>query len=462
MTPDEAVAAVERLSSQLDSRRPDIEAHLGYYRGDTGKLTFASEKFAEFFTQRYKNFSDNWCMPVAQAPAERITFLGVRPFGADRADENVQRAWVSNDADAGFSESALVTEITGRSFSLVHPASSPDEDPRLTWEHPSKAIVETHPVTGVDRLGMVTWRDGDDDFATLYTPDEVWRLVKRAVASDEDDERLIGWAVRSDIPETNPLGEVPLTELPTGGLLDDKPISGIAGVEAMQDAINLVWAYQLNALDLASLPGRVVLNSDVPEIPVLDKDGQDTGARRPVDLEKLIHEKILWIPGDNASIAEWTAANLEVFSGVIERAVEHVAAQTRTPPHYLVAKMVNTAAEALNVAEAGLVSKTRERITYMSRGMRKTARLIAKAQGAPDARIKALSAGKLLFADVQYRSEAQKADAMVKYRTIGFPFEWIAEQFGLEPDEVARVVAMREREVAADPLGAAQAFMQQG
>lgn len=463
---DAARAVVDRLSDRLTHRRPEIEDHFRYFRGDTGRLSFASDKFAEFFSTRYKSFSDNWCLPVAQAPAERMNFLGVRPFGDIKADEGVQRAWAENDGDAGSSEAFLVTGITGRAFTLVHPAPSPDMEPRITFEHPSNAIVETDPVTGIDRCGLVTWRDGDWDYATLYTASQKlpFRRPAEPLPSDEDNPEVEtgSWELIEAGVTENPLGEVPLTEIPNQTLLDDNPMSDIGGIEAMQDALNLVWAYQLNALDVASLPGRIILNADVPETPVLDKDGQDTGMRRPVELEKLIHEKILWVPGEGASVAEWTAANLDAFSGVIEKAVEHIAAQTRTPPHYLVAKMVNAAAESLSLAEAGLVSKTSERITYASRGIRKTCRLIARAQGADRKRIKAISAGRLLWRDIQYRSEAQKADAMVKYRTIGFPFEWIAEQFGLEPEDVRRVVEMRDRELAADPLAAAQSFMQQG
>src|SRR5690606_41089546 len=87
---------------------------------------------------------------------------------------------------------------------------------------------------------------------------------------------------------------------------------------AMQDSINLVWAYLINALDYASLPQRVVLGGEIPKVPILDSNGQKVG-ERPVELDELIHERIMFIPGRagaNVSIGEWTAAQLNVFSEV--------------------------------------------------------------------------------------------------------------------------------------------------
>lgn len=466
---DEALRETERLSKELLDRRPKISQRISYFKGETGSLRFASSKFGEYFKTQYEGFADNWCMPVAQAPAERMNLLGIRPFGrVSGVDRDLERAWYGNDADAGSSEAFLLFGVASRAFSLVHPNASPDGTPRLTWEHPENAIVDTDPVTGIDRAGLVMWADDKRDYATYYTDNAVVKL-KRKHANDrwerkgEKVDLNGGWELRDeDIgPEINPLGEMPLTELRNQSLLDDDPISDIDGVGALQDTVNLIWAYLLNALDQASLPARVVTGADLPKAPILDKDGQITGYM-DVELDELMKERILWLPKEGTSIAEWTAANLSVFSEVIERLVEHIAAQTRTPPHYLVAKMVNTAAESLNIAEAGLVSKTTERMTYAGRGLKKTMRLLARAQGANDRKIQALSAGRLVWANAQYRSDSQMADVAVKYRSAGMPTEYIAEKLLVDPSEVKRVMAMVERERQMDPLAAAQFAMQGG
>lgn len=464
----EAVKTTERLSRELENRRPEMGRRIDYFKGKTGQLRFASEKFGQYFDKQFEGFSDNWCMPVAQATAERINFLGIRPHGQVKGvDSELERYWYANDADAGSSEMNLLFGVAARGFSLTHPDKGPGGTPRLTWEHPDSAIVDTDPATQVDRSGLVVWRDDKRDYATLYTPDRVFKYMR---GTSQDRHELIGkptdltggWELRDERVqfEPNPLGEVPLTEFRNQTLLDDEPLSDISGVMALQDAINLVWAYLLNTLDQASLPARIVSGADLPKVPKRNSLGEVVGYV-DVELDELMKERILWLPKD-AKASEWTAAQLNVFSDVIERIVEHIAAQTRTPPHYLVAKMINTAAESLNIAEAGLVSKVQERIKYMSRGMRKTQRLLAKAGGADQKRLDAINAGRLIYSNVQYRSESQMADVAVKMKSSGFPTEYIVERLVVEPDEVDRIMKMLDAEYAKDPLLAAQNAMRQG
>lgn len=470
----DAQKLTQRYSNELIYRRPAIDERLNYVRGTTGTLKYASEKFGEYFAKRFSGFSDNWCSPVAQSGAERMNYTGFRLFGQNTGfDIELARVWEANDCEGASSEAFLVFGAASRAFALVSPNDG--VTPRITFEHPAQTLVDTDPQTGERRAALVVWIDDKFDYATLYTPDYIYKFQResgedRYLNYDRDgryyDRAVLGgWTPRlmpngePAEPEVNPLGVVPVVELRNQTLLDDSPISDIAGVMAMQDSVNLVWAYLLNALDSASLPQKVVTGADVPEIPILDSNGQQVGTR-PVELDKLHGEAILWLPGGEAKIAEWSVAQLDAFGNVIERCVEHIAAQTRTPPHYLVAKMVNTAAESLTIAEAGLVSKTRERIRYVNPAIREINRLVAVCQGADQKRLTAIASGQALWADVQYRSEAQMADAMLKMKQVGFPFEYIAERYGLGPDEVKRVMAMRQAELAADPLAAAVESMQ--
>lgn len=447
-----AAAAVERLTERLRSRRPEIERRLSYLKGQSGHLRFASDEFKNYLSKRFEGFSDNWCLPVAQAPAERMNPLGVRmDESQSQADRDFQRVWMANEADRYFSEAALVMTAASRSFGLVTP---PDADgiPGISFEHPSQAIMEDDPGTRSPRYGLVTWTDGGYDYATLYDREGLWRMRRPTTQPNDDRWRhteLYGWEPRKEPYEAHGLGEVPMFELKNQQLLDDEPASDIAGVMAMQDAINLVWAYLLNALDFASLPQRVALGAEPPTVPILDSTGQEIG-ERPVELDKLIQERIMFLTGDNVSIGEWKPAALDVFSKVIEHAVEHIAAQTRTPPHYLIARMVNTSAESLTVAEAGLVSKTLERITYVNPALRRMYRLVALAMDDPE-KARAVRWAQIMWADVQYRSEAQRADALTKKRDIGYPLEYLLELDGVAPWDIPRILAMREKETALDP-----------
>lgn len=460
MTLEQAQKTTARLSDALLARRPRTAKELSYYRGDQGELRFASPKFSENFRKQFEGFSDNWCAPVADASPERMVLLGIRPYGTIQADKETNRAWEAADAAAGMQTALQVRAAARRAFALIAPGKRPDR-PRITFENPEQVYVDSDPATRERRSALVTWADDKKEYATLYLPDEIWKFERET--SEERWQRqgrpadlFQGWEPRvgdTHFWGSNPFGEVPVVELRNRDLLDDEPISDIAGVMAMQDAINLIWAYLINALDAASLPQRIVTGAEPPKIPILDQHGQQIGAR-PVELDKLLGEKVLFVPGENVGVAEWSRSQLGPFSEVINQAIEHIAAQTRTPPHYLMTKMVNTAAEALTISEAGLVSKTRQSVMHVNSAVREIYKLMAIAMDRPSAEVDALAAGRPMWADIQYRSEAQRADALVKKRQMGYPLRWIFEQDGASPEEIERIMEMIREERAQDALAA--------
>jgi hypothetical protein len=268
-----------------------------------------------------------------------------------------------------------------------------------------------------------------------------------------------GWAPRqaaddNSWPLPNPLGVVPIVEMPNRPMLGGEPLSDISGTMAMQDAINLLWAYLFTAADFASMPARVVMGQEPPKIPILDDTGQVVG-HKTVDLKKLSEDRILWLTGEDSKIGQWDAAKLDVFTGTIEVAVTHVAAQTRTPPHYLILGkgLVNVSADGIQAAETGLVKKVGEMQLFLSpptRGVFQRFALVRDQQAlAKQARF-----GVVKWKDAENHSEAQLVDALVKLQTIGFPFPWLAERYGLAPTEVERIMAMRQTEAEQDPFGA--------
>ena len=462
-----ALFQMQRMGSELRLRQPSIQHRMNFVRGRQ-PLTFASEEFSRYMGRRFQGFADNWCLPIVQTPAERLDVQGIRLDSEDlRPDPEMSRVWRTNNAERGSAEAFVVGMAASRAFALVWGDDDDEDTPVITWERPEHTIVSYRPDTGRPTAGLKMWRDEDAgyEYATLYTRTRVWKWQRRGAGHVEQDgprpamDPTGGWEPRhpagDDVwPLPNPMGMVPLVELRNQTLLDDSPMSDIDGVISMQNAVNLIWAYLFNALDYASLPQRVVTGAEVPKIPILNAQGEVVG-EKPVDLDQLIQDRILFIPGgdDRVTATEWSAARLDVFSQVIERAIEHLAAQTRTPSHYLIGKVANLSAEALVAAETGLVSKTQERLTYFTPGIRKIYALVAAAQG-NQARAKAALSGRVVWGDIQFRSLAQKVDALHKMHSMGFPTEWIAEEYGMEPHEVARVMRMREREMAMDPVGA--------
>jgi len=481
LTAEDARVRVDKLHVKLSARRAGVALAEDYYRGKQ-RLRFASASWADYNADRYRDFSDNWCMVVANSPSERLRVDGFR-LDEDPAVSDTEKAlwrdWLANDMESQASQGFLHSIIARRSYVLVW--GDDDDAPVATWERADQMIVEydvERPRTRV--AALKTWCDDTTEFATLYTPDQVWKFQRPLTADtqrqvhrrpgragyeffegDTNDPGLTSvsgggpsqWVARAgtDAEIPNPLGVVPVVEFPNRPMLGADPLSDIAGTMAMQDAINLIWAYLFNAADAASMPARVVLGQEPPKIPVLDESGNKVGERL-VDIKKLTEQRIMFFSQPNTKIDSWDAARLDVFTGVIETAVAHVAAQTRTPPHYLILGkgMVNISADGMKAAEAGLVAKVSQEQVFFGPAVREVFRLFALVRNqkavAEQARY-----GVVQWKDAENHSEAQRVDALQKLGALTFPFQWLAERYGLSQTEIQRVLEMRDSEAKKAP-----------
>ncbi|MGQ5580935.1 phage portal protein [Streptomyces sp. ECR3.8] len=461
-TYEQALQLVQLLEAELIQRERDIRTHNAFYRGDH-PLKFASDEFAKFHGDRYRDFSDNWTQVVADSPVERMTVTGFQASEETDADKELWKVWQVNGLDADSQLGFLGSVVNARSFVLVWGDPADPDMPVVTFEDPSQCVIAYEPGSRrLRRAALKRWQDGAEDFATLYLADEVWKFSRPHLATDGDkspqmedvDEALKKWRPRELVdepnPQPNPMGVVPMVELPNKPSLAADPISDVGGVIAMQNAINLLWAQLFTASDYASFPQRVIMGAERPVIPKLNAEGEVIGVQS-VDIEKFAVDRVMMFNGKDVRIGEWQAANLTMYTGMIEVAVGHLAAQTRTPQHYLIGKMANLAEGALLAAETGLVKRVEEKQTWSGQGLREMARLIALARG-EDAKAEAMRSGRVLWKDAESRSHAQLADALLKLKQLGFPFKWLALKYGLTPTEVADVVAMRLEELEADPV----------
>lgn len=454
-TPDEAVTVLNALAKELDRRQKDVEKLDAAYRGEH-KLTFASDDFREYFGRRYAQFSDNWCGIVADAPHERLEVTGIRLKGEESGDDTLWEAWRQNDADA-FSDLAMLDAIIAkRSFAQVW--GDDDDESTITFEHPSQVVVGYEPGTRRRVSGAKVWRDDKLEYATLDWAGFLWKfqrdLTSETLAATGFvlPGHLMGnWVPRhpatDDVwPIPNPLGKPSFVELPNRPRLVGEPFSDIEGTLAMQHAINLFWAQLFASSDEATLGQRVVLGAEIPTVPILDEDGNHVGDR-PIDLKKMARDRALWIEDPNTKIAQWEPAKLDVFTDVIEIMVGHVAAQTRTPAHYLLigGTIANVSGDAMKALETGLVKRTEEKTQHFGRGLRDVFELVALAQGDAE-KAKAVRGGQVLWKDVENRSDAQRADSLQKKHAMGYPLRYILELDGLPPTEIDRVMGMVDEE----------------
>lgn len=458
MDADVALKYVQKLYKRLVNRRPEIQL-LEDYRLGKQPLAFATAEWKKANADRYSGFSDNWCRPVVDAEAERIRHTGLKIGDDVQAGRELWNSWLKNEMEMQSSQGFVTSLNAKRSYVLVW--GSETDEPVMSWEHPSQVEIEYDWGNFRRRVcALKTWVDDDKEYATLYEPEAIWKFErKRSRIQDERQSQAQqarangtssdGWQPRlvdDTWPIANPMREVPIVEVPNRPMLSGDPTSEIEPVMPMQDAINLLWAYLFLSADYASMPARVVLHQGPPMTPVLDSEGNRVG-EKPVDIRDLAEKRLLYLSGEDTTIDSWEAAKLDVFTDIIEVSVGHIAAQTRTPPTYLVTKsgMSNVNGEGLKASEIGLVKKTLEFQSFATPALREVYRLMALAMGNP-ALAEQTRLATISWMNPEIRSESQLADALLKKQQMGYPLEYLMELDGIDPIEIERVLAMKQAE----------------
>jgi hypothetical protein len=478
-TAKQALEWVDKLYAVLAGRREEIENSFKYFEGDQ-KLVYATPQWRDFHEDRYKGFSDNWCGVVGRAPVDRLRIDGFRLGGSrDVVTEDEKQLWEDwnrNDLGVQSNQGFLTSTIAKRSAAFVW--GNEDDEPVVTWEHPSQVVVAYSQDGLRTRLAALkSWAEGEIEYATLQLPDGLYKY-QRSTSLQITDGRTPGgiyvfgkgftpggggWTPRPIAGETwplpNPLGEVSYVEWLNRPMLGGKPISDIAGTMAMQDAINMLWAYLFTSADHASMPARVVLGAEPPKIPILDEQGQIIGSK-PAKLEDLAKGRLLFLPGttgNKPTIAQWDAAKLDVFTNVVSQAIGHVAAQTSTPGHYLLSneKFANLNGDALTAAEVPLATKVENQHLHFTPAAKETTALMALVRGKGDlARSIRAADGRqyVQWKDARMHSEAQVADAATKDRSVGMSLRTVLEKrYGMTEQEIDTELD-RIREERTDPI----------
>jgi hypothetical protein len=421
---------LNRLYGKMKRRADKAETWSKYYDGDV-PLKFASPEFRAQTGGLFEGFSDNWSQVVPDATVERLVPIAFR-LNDGTIDSAAWDAWRRNECDVEVGLAFLEALIAGRSYGLVWKSDGVHTE--ITFHDVRQAIVEYVPgKRRARRAGLLVWRDGSQERASLFYPDAVYLWVRKTdTAYGYALDNSAGWVSAGVL--ANPLGVVPLVALENRARLRGKPTSEIANL--------------MTAADERALPARAVLGMDRPTKEILDDDGEVVG-EEDLPIDSFRRNRLLWLEREGASIAEFSGADLTNYTAVIEAAVRHIAAQTRTPPSYLTGEMVNISADALVASEAGLVAKVQERQRYFGAALRELMRLEALAAGDPG-RAEALSMGSVVWRDAQFRSEAQYADALTKYKAINVPDEALWERMpDTTPEEIERWKTMRTDQAAA-------------
>jgi hypothetical protein len=442
------VVLEERLRVQQD----EVAVYERYFVGDH-PLKFATDKFRQVFGNLFGAFSDNWLELVTLASVERLEITGFKTAGKD--DGTIWQRWQENNLDNGSVLAHTEAIKTGKAYVIVN------SDGTMAVEHPAQVITAHVPGDRRQRLAALKKWIGADGHAraNVYLPGEVVKFRSKQTQSDpgftlSSDQTGVdgqpasdGWEINRDDPGgRHGFGVVPVIPLYNNpGMLCDGT-SDLRVAIPLTNAINKQVLDMMIASEFAAFPQRVLIGVELPKDP---ETGQPMASA-----ELKAHISRLWnLENPNAKIEQLQAADLTNYVKPIEMLIQHLAAQTRTPPHYLLSSIVNASGDALKAAEAGLVSKVEKKILDFSDGWEDAIRLSFKATG--EKQIAEATDLETTWADPEKKSEAEKVDAAQKLLALDVPHEIAWERAGLSPKEIEKALnALPEtlKQKAAQPV----------
>jgi hypothetical protein len=332
--------------------------------------------------------------------------------------------------------------VTSQGLVLVQPDDDNVTGVEITPESPFEACVLYEPGNRRERVaGYKRWTDPVTFTVTeiLLTPDEIATWVGAGSAP---------------LVEPNPAGVVGMVEVVPQPRTFGFPRSELHSAMKIQDRINTTLFNRLVATDYGAF--RQVWATGVKvarKVTGCDEDGNPVSAPvRPYDVGA---NRLLVAENPQARFGAIGESTLGGYLSSVEQDVNHLAAITQTPPHYLLGQMINLSADAIKAAEAGLVAKVGRRARYIGEAWEEVMRLAFTLTGNPAA---ADMTAEVLWADQETRSEGQRVDALVKMATLGVPREVLWQRWGATPQEIERWRQLGAEQAAADAAAQAAAF----
>lgn len=433
-----------RLEKMLNRDQKSLAIYDDFYEG-RHPLAFATPKFRDAFGFNFREFADNWCKLVADAVEERLNVEGFRLGAKPGGDRKAWDIWQANQLDAESQLGHAEALITGRCYALVWDGPDP-RYPEITIEHPTEMIVAT--ASGCRRRRLAAMKRWLDDsgyiFGTLYLPDGIYKFQSKTRLKQDRISTITPtkWAERRDPKEAwplpNPLGVVPVVPLVNRPRLLGNGVSEIADVIPIQNAVNKLVLDMIVASEFGAAPQRWATGLEVPKDPV-------TG--QPVEIFKVMLDRIWSVKSTDTKFGEFGTTDLTNFVKGIELLVQHIASQTRTPPHYFyLGGGQPPSGESIKSAETGLVAKTRRKMRHFGEAWEEVIRLSFLVIG--DKGRSKITDTETIWRDPESRSEAQHIDSVIKLKALNVPDEILWEKAGFSPTEIDRMKAMRDAAVA--------------
>ena len=440
-TPESAGWWLARLVARLQNDRPDIDTLEALFRGDQPLPGYESDN--DQFKAFQKMARSNYLALVVEAALERMRVTGFRAGPDDKDGDKVSwELWQKARLDADQTLVHRTMLSCRRAYVIVGPHPRVKGGVLITPEHPSQVITESYPEDRREIRAALKMFTNDIDghvHAYLYLPDAIHHFrspnkmtdgtaLGCAMKADKafySATSLSGWEVLPSA--TNPTAPVvPVVEFANRPSMLGVAVCEFEDVIDVQNRINQTLMHRLVAEKFGAFRQMAVLNLAFDE----DENGDPIAPDLPSE------PGVAWLlQGENLQM--WQSAQTttaDIISGV-EADIRDLAAITRTPPHYLLNKIVNASGTALKSAETGLVAKVREHMTQAGESWEQVIHLAHLVAGDS----KPVDELEVVWADPESRSIAEISDAVQKQKAAGVPCHQLMELLGYTPSQIARM-----------------------
>lgn len=424
-----------RLGKRLAEDAARFDRLEGYWRGNP-PLPTGNKRMREAYKRLQKMSRTNFGSLIAEAVLERMKVVGFRAGGNpdEIADDQAWKWWQVNglDADAGLVHRAAI--VLSRAYVIVgeDPDASDDMagEPLVTVEDPRQVIHESSPTNRRRVLAALKtyWDDVENlQAAVVYLPDRIYYY--RSVGAKQNMAAQELWKGQRWEPDLtvsatgsllNPLGEVPVTPFINR---PDMAGEGLGEFEDVTDILDRINTLILDRLVISAM--QAYRQRWAKGVRLTDEDGNDLSAFDP-------GADLLWaVEDDTAAFGEFSATDLTPIVKAIESDVQYLSAITRTPPHYVLAGIVNASGDALSVAETGLVSKLIEREQEFGESWERVYRQASKLTG------RTIDHGaEVLWRDPQFRSLTEMASASIQLKSADVPWRTRMRMLDMTPAQI--------------------------
>lgn len=425
---------IKTLGDELEMLRPIYDKLDTYLEGrQVGALGFIAPEVREAVGNRLKPVIVNHSRLVLTATEERLDVIGFR-LGADSVgDADLWNIWQANGMDLQSQQAHLEALLYGRCVVVVW-AGADRATPRITVESARQCIVKYAPGSRTATAALKLWTEDGYGRAIVFGTDAITTYRSRSkVVEFGDVVPADGWSQTDTI--ANRLGVVPVVELTNRARLLGGPESELVDVMTISDAISKLASDLMVSAEFTAMPRRWVTGIELPE----DTSGNpDTSAAFSMTAGRT------WFLEDAESKAgQFPEATLSGYVSGMETLTQQLASVTAVPAHYLNSLTGQLpSAESLRSAEASLVAKIKRKMTAFGDAWEQVARLAWLVRdGSLPAGAERLETE---WADPESRTSAMEADAALKLRDLGVPWEALMLRLGFTPSQV---VTMRSQKI---------------